>query len=160
MEDAALEENSADDQPSYEECVVPAHQSSSVGDGAAPPVSGPSASPAVGLDHSPRPRGFGRGTPTGTTEQNTVSRSGGSGGRDRGRPSSAHLQSRGNPRCQSLSSPMLTRNRSHSSTSSSSRQGRLPSAWHHNGSGSAGARDPSPVGESAGSNDRDIQQGK
>ena len=61
MEDAALEENPADDQPSDEEpCEVPAHQSSSVGEGAEPPVSGPSASPAVGLDHSPRPRGFGR----------------------------------------------------------------------------------------------------
>ena len=31
------------------------------------------------------------GTPTGTTEQNTVSRSGGSGGRGRGRLSNAHL---------------------------------------------------------------------
>ncbi len=160
MEDAALEEDPADDQPSDEECEVPAHRSSSVGDGAEPPVSGPSASPAVSMDHSPRPRGFGRGTPTGTTEQNTVSRSGGSGGRGRGRPSSADLQARGNPRCQSLSSPMLTRNRSHSSTSSSSRQGRLPSAWHHTGSGPAGARDSSPVGESAGNNDRDTHRRK
>ena len=70
------------------------------------------------------------------------------------------LQARGNPRCQSLSSPMLTRNRSHSSTSSSSRQGRLPSAWHHTGSGPAGARDSSPVGESAGNNDRDTHRRK
>ena len=53
MEDAALEENPADDQPSDEECVVPAHQSSSVGDGAEPPVSGPSASPAVVLVEAP-----------------------------------------------------------------------------------------------------------
>ena len=155
MEDAALEEDPADDQPSDEECEVPAYRSSSGGDGAEPPVSGPSASPAVSMDHSPRPRGFGRGTPTGTTEQNTVSRSGGSGGRGRGRPSSADLQARGNPRCQSLSSPMLTRNRSHSSTSSSSRQGRLPSAWHH-----AGARDSSPVGESTGNNNRDTHRRK
>ena len=102
MEDGAWEEDPADEQPSDEECEVPAHRSSSVGDGGETPVSGPSASPAVSMDHSPRPRGFGRGTPTSITEQNTVSRSG----------SSADQQARGNPRCQSLSSPMLTRSRS------------------------------------------------
>ena len=90
LEDAALEEDPADDQPQEEECDVLTHQStgSSMREKAELPASGPSTSPAGGPDHSPRPRGFGRGTLTGTKEQSTESRSGGSGGRGRGRPSS------------------------------------------------------------------------
>ena len=149
MEDAALEEDPADDQPQEEECDVLTHQNtdSSMREKAELPASGSSTSPAGGPDHSPRPRGFGRGTPTCTTEQSTESRSGGSGGRGSGKSSSTQ-QSQANSRYQSQSSPMLTRNRSQSSASSSSRQGKLPSAWQQNSSGSAGTRAFSRVRES------------
>ena len=70
------------------------------------PASASSTSPAGGLDHSPRPGGFGKGT--GNTEQSTESRSGGSGARGRGRSSSTQ-QARTNLGYQFKSSPMLTR---------------------------------------------------
>ena len=116
------------------------------------PASASSTSPAGGLDHSPRPGGFGKGT--GNTEQSTESRSGGSGGRGRGRSSSTQ-QSQVNSRYQSQSSRMLTRNRSQSLASSSSRQGKLPSAWQQNSSGSARIRDSLRVRESASNDDSD-----
>ena len=88
MEDAALEGDLADDQPQVEVCDMLTHQStdSLVREKTELPASASSTSPAGGLDHSPRPGGFGKGT--GNTEQSTESRSGGSGGRGRGRPSS------------------------------------------------------------------------
>ena len=108
MEDAALEGDLADDQPQVEVCDMLTHQStdSLVREKTELPASASSTSPAGGLDHSPRPGGFGKGT--GNTEQSTESRSGGSGARGRGRSSSTQ-QARTNLGYQFKSSPMLTR---------------------------------------------------